>query len=76
MRTIRLSKQRNLDRRSELPAILSEQSLTDFCRVHWTSAIASTLPSVTYKQVMESEEGVWEWVKRIVSQIVIAIWIH
>lgn len=36
-------------------------------KVHWTSAIAPSLPTVTYEQVMESEEGVWEWVKRIDS---------
>ncbi|GAA5897368.1 hypothetical protein JCM5296_004144 [Sporobolomyces johnsonii] len=34
-------------------------------KVFWTSAIASELPSVTYDDVMSSEKGVYEWLKRI-----------
>ena len=35
-------------------------------QLFWTSEIASNLPTVTYEQVIESEAGVYEWLKRIV----------
>jgi len=37
-----------------------------YSKVLWDNSIASNLPTVTYSEVMESELGVYEWVKRIV----------
>ncbi|GAA6013959.1 hypothetical protein JCM11491_003469 [Sporobolomyces phaffii] len=34
-------------------------------RTLWTSEIANDVPTVTYEEVMESEKGVYEWLKRI-----------
>ncbi|BGP25914.1 hypothetical protein JCM10295v2_004856 [Rhodotorula toruloides] len=34
-------------------------------KVLWTKEIAKGVPTVTYEEVMESEEGVYEWLKRI-----------
>ncbi|GAA5920662.1 hypothetical protein JCM1841_006987 [Sporobolomyces salmonicolor] len=49
-----------LVRKDDLPSV-------DEGKVFWTSAIASELPSVTYDEVMSSEKGVYEWLKRINS---------
>ena len=37
----------------------------------WDKGIAETIPSVTYENVLESEAGVWEWVKRIVRLLLL-----
>ncbi|GAA5995873.1 hypothetical protein JCM5350_007968 [Sporobolomyces pararoseus] len=49
------------------PALLSNRELarTDSSKILWTSDISNRLPTVTYEEVMESEKGVFEWLKRI-----------
>ncbi|TKA55989.1 hypothetical protein B0A53_01691 [Rhodotorula sp. CCFEE 5036] len=34
-------------------------------KIYWDKSIASDPPMVNYEQVMTTEEGVWEWLKRI-----------
>lgn len=41
-------------------------SSPSYSKVLWDKSIASNLPTVTYEEVMSSEFGVYEWVKRIV----------
>lgn len=36
-------------------------------KIYWDKSIANDPPMVDYEQVMNTEEGVWEWLKRIVS---------
>ncbi|GAA5820975.1 hypothetical protein JCM3770_006155 [Rhodotorula araucariae] len=47
-----------LVREKDLPSVNSR-------KVFWTSEIAKDIPSVTYEEVMSSEEGVYQWLKRI-----------
>ncbi|GAA5895731.1 uncharacterized protein JCM6883_001605 [Sporobolomyces salmoneus] len=49
------------------PPLLANRTLPhrDSGKVFWTYDIAKELPKVTYEEVMESEEGVYEWLKRI-----------
>lgn len=35
-------------------------------KVYWDKTISQDPPVVAYEQVMSTEEGVWEWLKRIV----------
>jgi hypothetical protein len=36
-------------------------------KITWDNSIASNLPEVTYKAVMESDKGLAEWLNNIVS---------
>lgn len=37
----------------------------------WTREIGNDPPTVTYEEVINSEEGVYEWVKRIVRRFLL-----
>ena len=55
------------------PRTLEVASLADLRsslprKVHWTKDIAQNLPKVHYNAVMDSEAGVYEWLRRIVSR--------
>ncbi|GAA5879724.1 hypothetical protein JCM16303_004149 [Sporobolomyces ruberrimus] len=49
------------------PPLLRNRDLPqrDSGKILWTADIAKELPKVTYEEVMESEKGVYEWLKRI-----------
>ncbi|GAA6059985.1 hypothetical protein JCM10212_001334 [Sporobolomyces blumeae] len=49
------------------PPLLRERDLpgTHASKVLWTRDIAQSLPTVAYDEVMSSEKGVFEWLKRI-----------
>ncbi|GAA5948797.1 hypothetical protein JCM3765_003904 [Sporobolomyces pararoseus] len=50
------------------PALLCNRELAkkdSSSKILWTSDISNQLPTVTYEEVMQSEEGVFEWLKRI-----------